>query len=75
MLVMLTNEESVHFVNNDNNVRYRDESSDTSVLLTGNGLHLTSIGTKHLPTNLGLAEMVTSYLSKGHGSLHKHLVM
>ncbi len=53
MLVMLTNDESVHFVNNDNSFRYRDESPDTSVLLPGDGLHLTAIGTKRILANLG----------------------
>ncbi len=68
MLVMLTNEESVHFVNNDTNFRYRDESPDTSVLLPGDELHLTAIGTKLFLANLGLADMATSYLSKGPSS-------
>ncbi len=44
---------------------YRDESPDTNVFLPGDGLHLTAIGTKCLLTNLGLADMATSYLSKG----------
>ncbi len=65
---MLTNEESVHFVNNDNNFQYRDESPDTNVLLPGYGLHLTAIRTKRLLANLGLADMATSYLSKGPSS-------
>ncbi len=52
-------------MNNDNNVQYRDEGPDTGISLPGEGLHLPVIGTKCLLTNLGLAEMANSYLSKG----------
>ncbi len=51
-------------MNNDNNFRYRYESPDTSVILPGDGLHLTSIETKHLLANRGLADMATSNISK-----------
>jgi ribA/ribD-fused uncharacterized protein len=65
MLVLLTNEEGVNFVNNDNNFRYRDDTPDESLLLPEDKLHLSAIGTTRLLKNLGLADMAVSRLGKG----------
>ncbi len=65
LLVALANEEEVCFVNNDNNFRYRDNTPDESLLLPGDNLHLTAIGTTRLLSNLGLADMAVSRLGRG----------
>lgn len=65
MLVLLANEQDIHFVNNDNNFRYRNDSPDESVLLPGDNLHLTAMGTTRLLKNLGLADMAVSKMGKG----------
>ncbi len=68
LLVVLANEEQVRFVNNDNNFRYRNNTPDESLLLPGDNLHLTAIGTTRLLSNLGLTDMAVSRLGRGPSS-------
>ncbi len=68
LLALLANEEEVHFVNNDNNFIYRDNTSDQSLLLLSDNLHLTAIGTARLLNNLCLADMALNRLGRGPSS-------
>lgn len=55
MLVTVTNQHEVNFINNDKNFLYRDNSIDMS-MLSSDGLHLSASGTGRLLSNLGVQE-------------------
>jgi ribA/ribD-fused uncharacterized protein len=62
MLVTLTNEEKVHFLNNDENFLYRNNAVDNSLLLL-DGCHLSHQGVLRLMGNLGLQDLMCSTLA------------
>ena len=65
LLAVLCNGLDVTFVNNDKNFKYQDGSTDESVLLPGDNLHLSSVGAKRLLTNLGLESVAKCTLGEG----------
>ena len=54
MLIPITNEDGVKFINHDINFRYRDDSVDSNLLLADK-LHLSTAGVDKLLLNLGLS--------------------
>lgn len=53
--------DDVDFVDNDRNFKYRDDTTDTSLLLA-DGLHVSYFGIKKLLQNLGLSDMAETRL-------------
>lgn len=53
----------VDFIDHDRNFTYRDGTSDNSLLLPGDMLHLSAEGTQKLIENLGLKDVATSSVS------------
>jgi lysophospholipase L1-like esterase len=68
LLITVTNQHDVVFINNDKNFLYRDNSVDTT-LLSSDGLHLSGLGTGRLLSNLGLQEKAENHLETG--NVHK----
>ena len=61
MLVVLSNEENVTFVNNDDNFTYKNHTADKN-LLHKDGYHLTQEGVIRLIANLGLQDLISCTL-------------
>lgn len=55
--------EEVHFIDNDNNFKYQDGTTDVS-LLSADGLHLSDLGVKRLLRNVSLEDVAESGLSR-----------
>ena len=61
---VLAERENIHFVNNDENFKYRDGSVDKNTLLT-DGLHLSKEGLDRLIKNVGLSDVAESKINQG----------
>lgn len=72
LMVTLANELNVQFINNDQNFRYQDNSIDETLLLPGDGLHLSPQGVKKLLQNLGLDDRAKSNFGNGPTNRWKH---
>ena len=58
LLMTTCNDLDIDFINNDQNFRYRNNSIDESLLLPGDGLHLSEQGVNKLISNLDLKDKI-----------------